>query len=145
MDAQIRCANWQDSGPILLQIRYAVFVDEQGVPAELERDDADTSALHLLAIAADGRPVGTGRLLPDGHIGRMAVLAAYRGQGIGTQLVQELLRLAGRRGLEQVFLDSQVQAIRFYERLGFQPEGAIFDDAGIPHRRMTMTIRPDRV
>jgi predicted GNAT family N-acyltransferase len=136
----IKQVDWQDAGATLLAIRHAVFVDEQGVPIELEHDEHDAVALHLLAATADGRPVATARMLGDGHIGRMAVLAPWRHQGIGSALLQHLVQLAGGRGLDEVFLHAQCVAEPFYARHGFQPEGPVFDDAGIDHRLMRRAI-----
>lgn len=143
-DPRVEKTDWRSQGPTLLQIRHAVFVDEQGVPPELEHDEQDADALHLLAMAADGTPVGTARLLPDGHIGRMAVLAPYRNQGVGTLLLESLITQARQYGLVQVFLNAQLQAVPFYQCLGFQAVGDVFDDAGIPHRRMLMNIGADQ-
>ncbi len=143
MNVRIERTDWQAQGPILLRIRHEVFVDEQGVPRQLEHDEQDAQAVHLLAMLADGTPVGTARLLADGHIGRMAVLAPYRNSGIGTRLLETLIARALENGLAQVFLNAQVQAVPFYRRLGFDPVGEVFDDAGIPHRRMVMNIDTD--
>ena len=132
---QLTWHRWQNE---LLAIRYAVFVEEQGVPPELERDAHDPGALHLLARESGGRPVATARLLLDGHIGRMAVLAPWRGRGIGTAMLRELLRIGADRGIGTFVLNAQCEAESFYRRLGFEPEGEVFKDAGIDHRRMTM-------
>jgi predicted GNAT family N-acyltransferase len=140
MSWQIREADWATDGAILLAIRHAVFVTEQGVPIELEHDEHDSDALHLLATGDDGTPVGTARILEDGHIGRIAVLAPWRGQGIGSALLQRLLQVAADRSQEAVFLHAQCVAEPFYERAGFVATGPIFDDAGIDHRLMTRTI-----
>ena len=91
---------------------------------------------HVLALTADGSAVGTGRLLPDGHIGRMAVLRPWRGRGVGAALLTELLRIAQAAGLEDLALNAQTHAIAFYARFGFEPEGETFLEAGIPHRAM---------
>ncbi|MBI5135725.1 MAG: GNAT family N-acetyltransferase [Nitrospirae bacterium] len=124
----------------LAAIRRAVFVDEQHVPENLEWDGLDEAARHVLALAPGGAPIGCGRLLADGHIGRMAVLAAHRGRGVGTALLNALLGLARADGHRTVFLDAQVHAIGFYRRLGFIPDGPEFMDAGIPHRHMTRPL-----
>ena len=93
---------------------------------------------HIVGLAlADGRPVGTGRLLPDGHIGRMAVQAAWRGRGVGAALLQALIAEAGRRGMAQLALSAQTHALGFYGRFGFLPEGEVYDEAGLPHQVMT--------
>lgn len=121
---------------LALAIRERVFVDEQHVPLELERDEYDALAHHWLAWL-DGEPVGTARLveLPGniGKIGRVAVLPQARGAGLGRQLMEALLHHAS--GLELI-LDAQLEVIPFYEKLGFVAEGEIFQDAGILHRRM---------
>jgi predicted GNAT family N-acyltransferase len=136
----IRPAEWQEQKHDLLRIRHAVFVDEQGVPVELEHDRHDEGALHLLAYPAGGQPVATARMLKDGHIGRMAVLSAWRGRGIGTAMLGELVRLARQRRIRALFLNAQCGAQAFYERLGFVAEGEVFEDAGIDHRRMQMPL-----
>lgn len=117
-------------------IREQVFIREQHVPVELEWDGEDESAMHLLAEDAAGQAIGTARLLPDGHIGRVAVLAAWRGRGVGNALMRRMLQLAKNNGHREVFLDAQVDAIDFYLGLGFAVEGEVFMDAGIPHRHM---------
>ena len=132
----IRTAEWPAEREALGGVREVVFVREQGVPLELEWDDGDVQALHLLAVEPTGEPIATARMLPDGHIGRMAVLPGWRGRGIGSALLLRLLDIALERGLPAPFLNAQTQAMGFYQRFGFQPEGAEFLEAGIPHRRM---------
>ncbi|MDP1907496.1 MAG: GNAT family N-acetyltransferase, partial [Hyphomicrobium sp.] len=113
-----------------------VFVREQGVPLELEMDEHDPHCDHALAQAADGSVLGTGRLLPDGHIGRMAVLKEWRGQGVGALLLQALVEQARRRGHARARLNAQTHAAGFYRRLGFEVSGPEFIEAGIPHVAM---------
>ncbi|MEI7444075.1 MAG: GNAT family N-acetyltransferase [Burkholderiales bacterium] len=116
-------------------VRIAVFVDEQRFPLDEEFDAHDAASLH--AVAYDGtRPVATGRLLPDARIGRMAVLPAHRGGGVGGRLLERLVCCAAERGDREVTLSSQVRAIGFYERHGFVAEGPEYDDTGVPHRTM---------
>jgi predicted GNAT family N-acyltransferase len=143
MTFTIEPARWPADRPALSQVRETVFVHEQGVPLALEWDEQDATARHLLARDAAGRPIGTGRLLPDGHIGRMAVLPAWRGRGVGTALLLGLLDAARMSGLTEVVLNAQCSALPFYERQGFTAEGPIFDDAGIPHRRMRLGLAHD--
>ena len=121
-------------------VRHAVFVEEQKVPPEIELDDFDPVSLHALAFDPAGRLLGTGRLLPDGHVGRMAVLRQARGTGVGSALLAALLQAARARGDREVALSAQTHAIPFYERFGFVAEGEEYDDAGIPHRRMRRAL-----
>jgi predicted GNAT family N-acyltransferase len=134
---------WDDTRDTLLGIRFKVFVEEQGVPPELEADTLDAHARHLLVRNPQGQAVATARLLDDGHIGRMAVLAGYRGKGIGTRMLRQLLWMAEEAGLPRVHLNAQCNAERFYQRLGFVAEGEVFEDAGIPHRRMYRLLGAD--
>ena len=124
-------------------IRRVVFIDEQAVPEELEMDDLDGEAIHLLA-TVDGRPAGTARLLlrdEVGKIGRVAVLADQRGTGLGAALIRAALdELRAVPGVTTAKLGAQVHALRFYERLGFTAFGPVYDDAGIPHRDMTRPL-----
>ena len=140
MTVKIRRADWNARQQDLLAIRFQVFVDEQGVPAELEQDEHDRTAIHLLATAEDGLPIATARMLPDGHIGRMAVLPRWRHRGVGSTLLRELIRIAATQGHDSVFLHAQCAAERFYARLGFVAEGEVFEDAGIDHRCMRLEI-----
>jgi predicted GNAT family N-acyltransferase len=135
-DFRIRRADWEQDGPRLKLIRRQVFVREQRVPEELEWDGLDTEAVHLLAEDHDGAAIGTARLLPSGQIGRMAVSAAHRRRGIGRGLLLRLLHIARTEAFPPVFLNAQTSALPFYAGVGFEPEGAVFDEAGIPHRRM---------
>ena len=132
--------DWRAAQAEAKRIRVTVFVEEQGVPAELEMDDNDAASLHALAYA-DGRAIGTGRLLPDGHIGRMAVLKEWRGRGAGRGLLRRLIDAARQRGHREVALSAQVHALEFYRAEGFEPEGAIYEEAGIPHQAMRRKLR----
>ena len=131
----IKIAAWGAAGEALGSVRRRVFVEEQGVPEALEWDGLDIDACHFLA-QADGAAVGCARLLPDGHIGRMAVLKPWRGRGIGTALLHAVLDACRARGHGLVFLNAQCAALDFYRRLGFHAVGGEFLDAGIPHLRM---------
>ncbi|MBR0895266.1 GNAT family N-acetyltransferase [Bradyrhizobium tropiciagri] len=127
-------------------IRTSVFVEEQGVPAELELDDMDALSWHALAFAEDGAPVATGRLLPDGHIGRMAVLKSARGTGIGARVLDALMAKAAELGYPELILVAQTQAEPFYARVGFERVGVEFEQVGIPHiemrKRLVQAGRP---
>ena len=126
---------WDQARADAAPIRFAVFVDEQKVPAEIELDEHDAGCLHVVA-RSEGRAVGTGRLLPDGHIGRMAVLKAWRGQGVGAAMLAVLIDAARARGDHEVALSAQTHALGFYRRFGFTNEGPEYIEAGIPHQAM---------
>lgn len=117
-------------------IRREVFIVEQKVPVELEWDEMDAVSLHAIATDELGRAVGTGRLLPDGHIGRMAVRRGNRKGGAGGAILTALIQEAKARGHKVVMLNAQTHVQDFYARFGFVPEGEEFMDAGIPHIRM---------
>ena len=125
-----------------MAIRRQVFVQEQNVPEQQELDEHDATALHLLA-TLDGRPVGTARLLIDGtegKIGRVAILPDCRGTGAGAALMRAALDELRARGVTTARLGAQTHALRFYEKLGFTAYGPVYDDAGIPHRDMSLTL-----
>ncbi|MBZ9567969.1 GNAT family N-acetyltransferase [Modicisalibacter tunisiensis] len=135
----IERGDWQRLGPPAGDIRRRVFIDEQAVPEDEEWDGRDPECLHLLA-RLDGTPVGTARLLPDGHVGRVAVLPDARGRGIGLALMREAIRAARDQGHAHVELAAQTQALDFYRRLGFEAYGGTFLDAGILHRNMRLVL-----
>jgi predicted GNAT family N-acyltransferase len=120
----------------LQAIREVVFVQEQQVPAEMERDALDPQCVHVIARSADGMAIGTGRLTPDHRIGRMAVLRDWRGKGVGDAMLLALIDQARERGWREVALNAQASAITFYARHGFLPHGERFMEAGIEHLAM---------
>ena len=122
--------------PGIKAVREQVFIQEQHVPEELEWDEHDARAIHVVALDPNDQVIGTARLLDDGHIGRMAVLEAWRNNGIGSAMLEKLLLLAQQHELSKVFLHAQTAAIGFYENHGFRTLGEEFMDAGIPHRYM---------
>jgi predicted GNAT family N-acyltransferase len=132
----IHFGDWTTLGADARTIRFEVFVEEQKVPAELEMDHMDAVCVHAVAYDADGTPVGTGRLLPDGHIGRMAVRKKARGTGVGGALLRVLMAQARARGDTEVVLSSQTHAAPFYARHGFHIDGDEFFEAGIAHINM---------
>jgi len=132
----LRTVEWTSEEAKLRAVRIAVFVIEQNIPEELEWDEHDAASVHVLAEDDGGTPVGCGRLLPDGHIGRLAVLSEWRGRGVGAALLAHLTELARARGDRRVLLNAQVQAMPFYARFGYEPVGAPFEEAGIPHQTM---------
>ena len=136
MSASVLVCTWEEARERSRAIRHSVFVEEQSVPVELEWDDMDAPSWHALAFAEDGTAVATGRLLPDGHIGRMAVLKAARGTGMGARVLDALMAKAAELGYPELILDAQTQAEPFYARVGFERLGDEFEQAGIPHIEM---------
>ncbi len=136
---EVKTATWQDDQSTLKTIRFEVFVEEQGVPAEEEIDKFDPISIHAIAWV-DGQAAGCGRLLPDGHIGRMAVRKAFRGKNVGAQLLLHLMARARQRGDRESVLSAQTHALGFYEKYGFVAEGAEYLDCDIPHRDMRATL-----
>lgn len=133
--AIVRIANWESESDQIKSVRQAVFVEEQGVPYELDFDELDAQAWHFLALVVDD-PVGTTRLLSTGQIGRMAVLPMYRRQGIGKLLLTRTLELAQTLGMSEIHLHAQISAIDFYLANDFVICGDEFEEAGIRHRKM---------
>ncbi|MGW4818038.1 GNAT family N-acetyltransferase [Streptomyces sp. NPDC004227] len=134
-------------------VRKEVFVVEQGVPQDIEYDEYDALAVHVLAVREDGAPLGTGRLLYGaeaaaktggdpavGSLGRLAVTGDARGLGVGAALVRAIEDAARARGLSAVDLHAQSHALGFYERLGYEAYGPEFPDAGLPHRAMRRAL-----
>lgn len=128
--------NWADAEQELRLIREFVFIGEQNVPEELEWDGKDETCVHVLARDDKDRAIGTARMTADGHIGRMAVLRAWRNRGVGSAMLTALITIARARQLPWVQLDAQTQALDFYLRHQFEPQGETFMDAGIPHQHM---------
>ena len=137
---RVEQVSWPDAMHELRTIRFEVFVKEQSVPEALEWDGLDGECRHVLARDEQGAPIGTGRLLPDGHIGRMAVLKEWRRGGVGTALLAELIRIAGSHGHSSVVLHAQSYVTQFYARMGFVVTSAEFMEAGIPHVEMQFAM-----
>ena len=137
---QVRLARWEQDSAAIRAVRYAVFSVEQGISEALDFDGRDHECVHVLARIGDGETIGTARMLPDGHVGRIAVHKEWRGQGVGTRLTEYLTEVARDRGLAEIHLHSQVQAAEFYSRLGFEARGATFMEAGIEHVLMVRIL-----
>lgn len=131
---------WAELGHLAGPVRRRVFIEEQGIPVALEWDDLDRTSRHLVAVTDPDGPIGTVRLTRNAHVGRMAVLPAWRRQGIGTQLLQAVLEEATAAGMDSVALAAQLPVIAFYEKLQFEPYGEVFQDVGIPHRMMRRAL-----
>lgn len=135
-EIKVRVGTWAQFKELASPIRLQVFVHEQNVPLEEELDVRDAVCTHAVAFDSKGQPIATGRLLPDGHIGRMSVLRSHRGQGVGGQILMTLMEQARIKGFEQVVLSAQTHALGFYQQFGFVAEGEEYLDANIPHRTM---------
>ncbi len=135
----VEVVSWNLNRETLRTIRDKVFTEEQGIAADTVWDDADETATHFL-VTNQYIALGCGRLLPDGKIGRMAVLPEHRGQGLGHVLLDGIVDHARRRGYPRLYLHAQAQATGFYEAAGFMPYGDPFEEAGIPHAAMEMLI-----
>lgn len=138
-EISLRLADWGIEKAALRLIRERVFIQEQGVPVDMEWDEWDADAAHFLALTGN-QPVGVARLLPVGKIGRLAVLPEWRGQGIGRDLMQLALDTARQRGLAEITIHAQVSVTEFYRKLGFSGHGEVFKEAGIPHREMRLRL-----
>lgn len=141
---EVRLGDWALLGSDAGRIRQTVFVEEQGIPAEMEWDAADASCTHAVAYNRLGKALATGRLLEHvpgvAKVGRMAVLPSLRGSGVGRQVLEALMDAARRQGYREVLLHAQISAVGFYLRAGFQQRGPQFDEAGIVHVEMVRAI-----
>jgi len=131
---------WSTHHQQLRAIRNTVFIQEQGVPQELEWDGQDEGAFHFLALNEVGQAIGCTRLLASGQIGRMAVIADHRHRGIGRRLLDVAVEKAKQQRFTKVSLHAQSQVVEFYRKAGFLPRGAEFMEAGIPHVAMDMEL-----
>jgi len=138
--ARVETMNWEQAQPVAGPLRFAIFVDEQNVPPGIELDDQDAHCVHAVAYDVDNKAIGTGRLLPDGHIGRMAVVKEWRRRGVGAEIMAALIREAQTRGHQQVVVSAQLQAAEFYRGLGFVAEGKVYTEAGMLHQTMVRKL-----
>lgn len=144
-DYRIEPADYYVDGEDLRAVRNTVFVVEQKIPPELEWDELDVRSFHVVARDAQHQAIGTGRLTPDHKIGRMAVLPAWRKQGVGKALMAALIEQARKQNCSAVNLHAQVAVLDFYRQFGFCSEGEMFLEAGIPHQMMSMPLSPAHV
>ncbi|MFC0266985.1 GNAT family N-acetyltransferase [Kushneria aurantia] len=135
----VTSGDWQTLGAACRDIRERVFIHEQGVSEAEEIDGLDPHCIHFL-MTCRGQPCGTARLLTDGHIGRVALLASFRGRGLGREMVRAIIDVARQRGHDSCLLAAQTQALGFYESLGFRAQGDVFMEAGIAHREMKLAL-----
>lgn len=139
-DMQITVSD-RHATPVMRDIRKRVFIDEQKVAPELEWDEHDATATHFL-LTVDGRALGTARLLPNGRIGRVALLPEARGKGLGLSLMRAVMEHSRQRGLQHLELSAQTHALGFYAQLGFVACSDVYLDAGIPHQTMRYAMEP---
>lgn len=140
MGTTLRLGSWSELKNDASAVRYEVFVQEQRVPLEIEMDELDPDCIHAVVYDAQGDAVATGRLLPSAYIGRMAVKAGCRGQGLGAKVLLALRDAAKDRGDTTVFLSAQLHALPFYSKYGFEAYGDSYEDAGIAHRMMRCDV-----
>ena len=140
MGIRVELMPWEQAEPVAAPLRFAIFVGEQNVPAGIELDDKDQKSLHAVAYDEAGKAIGTGRLLPEGKIGRMAVVKEWRRRGVGAELLEALVAEARRRGFTEVSLSAQLQAAEFYRSHGFVAEGKVYEEAGILHQMMKRSL-----
>jgi predicted GNAT family N-acyltransferase len=136
MGVRVELMPWEKAEALAAPLRFAIFVGEQKVPQDIELDDMDAKSLHAVAFDEAGKAIGTGRLLPDGRIGRMAVVREWRRRGVGAEILEALVGEARRRGHADVHLSAQLQAAEFYRSHGFVAEGKVYEEAGILHQKM---------
>lgn len=136
----VSLVGWHDGEPLLRSVREAVFIREQGVPEQLEWDGLDEACRHALALSHQGNAIGCGRIQPNGHIGRIAVLHEWREQRVGTAIMEALLDYARAHDYKQVDVDAQTHAVPFYRGFDFVESGEVFMDAGLPHIKMFLKL-----
>jgi predicted GNAT family N-acyltransferase len=141
-DFVIAIVSWSDKQAELYSVRRAVFIEEQNVPESIEIDGLDSDCFHVLASDTKGHPVGTARMDGKGKIGRMAVLHDYRRRGIGRKMVQALMDYGRKNAITDFHLSAQITAIEFYRKMGFEPFGQKFIEAGITHINMKLNNPP---
>jgi predicted GNAT family N-acyltransferase len=137
---RIALADWWRDADAIRRVRADVFIREQGIPARLEWDGRDADCEHVLAQDVQGQALATARLMPDGRIGRMAVLDGWRRRGIGRRMLELLLQQARQCGLRVTYLHAQLDVADFYRKAGFRDAGEPFVEAGLPHVHMHHTF-----
>ncbi len=135
----VSMADWERDQDSLMHIRNKVFVEEQRVPMDEEIDGYDPHCVHVMAMV-DDKVVGTARLLPNQYIGRMCVLAEYRGLGVGGLMLSFLLEHARAQQFPSIMLNAQLTALPFYQKYGFEADSEVFIEAGIDHKHMTLKL-----
>ena len=137
----VHLVSWHNGEPLLRSVREAVFIQEQCVPAHLEWDGQDEASQHVLALSANGDAIGCGRITPDGKIGRIAVLSAWRGKRVASTMLEALLDYAHSHDYQVLELNAQIEAVKLYHRFNFTEVGEKFMDADIPHIKMQLRLQ----
>jgi predicted GNAT family N-acyltransferase len=137
---QIELKGWAEAQPVAAPIRYAVFLEEKDPPPGIELDELDPQCAHAVASDGSGKAVGTGRLHPDGQIGRLVVLKDWRRRGVGEALLAALVDEARKRRYPEVTVTAGLQAAEFYRGHGFVAEGKVFKEAGLLVQKMRMGL-----
>jgi predicted GNAT family N-acyltransferase len=140
MEFRVEMRSWEDARTVAGPLRYAVFLEEKDAPSGVELDEVDPQCVHALAYDETGKAVGTGRLLPDGQIGRMAVLKDWRRRGVGDAIIAALTEEARKRGYGEVTISAPLQAAGFYRGHGFAAEGKVFQEAGVLQQKMKKSL-----
>lgn len=144
MTFRVELKGWEEARTVAGPLRYAVFLEEQETPPGIELDEVDPQCVHALACDESGKAVGTGRLLPDGQIGRMAVLKDWRRRGVGAAIIAALVEEARKRGYAEVTISAPLQAAEFYRGQGFIAEGKVYREAGMLQQKMRKAVIPHR-
>ncbi|WP_241264019.1 GNAT family N-acetyltransferase [Bowmanella dokdonensis] len=137
----IKNVDWTSAKDKLTKLREKVFVYEWRIPKEVEFDRQDTAAYHILLLDEAGAEIATGRLTPEGEIGRIAVLNSCRKPEVYQQLFAALLAIAEQQGMQTVSVQCELEGVNYYQQQGFRPVGAVYMDAGIPRQRMSCSIK----
>jgi predicted GNAT family N-acyltransferase len=140
MTFKVKNVDWGNAKHKLSKIREQVFVHEWRIPKECEFDQQDDVAFHVLVLDEDNREIATGRITPQGEIGRIAVVPAFRGPEVYLELFSALLAIAKQIGLEDVLIQCELEGVKYYQQQGFRPVGSVYMDAGIARQAMTCTI-----
>ena len=136
----VHLLSWHNGEPLLRAIREEVFIREQGVPEALEWDGLDQTSQHVLALSVNGDAIGCGRISPDGKLGRIAVLPAWRGKRVGSAILESLLDYAHSQDYQLLELNAQIEAVKLYRRFDFSEVGEVFMDANMPHIKMQLHL-----
>jgi predicted GNAT family N-acyltransferase len=137
---RVELKEWEEARTVAGPIRYTIFLEEKDAPPGIEPDELDPQCIHGIAYDESGKAVGTGRLLPDGQLGRMAVLKDWRRRGAGAALVEALIEEARRRGQKEITVLAALQSAEFYRSLGFVAEGKVVKEGTVLQQKMRKAL-----